>query len=218
MSPEIIRWVRIIVLKLVREKRLGHLDTETLIAAGNLGYSQARVRFDEDRGVKFKTFAEYRIRGAVLDEVRKMIGDERCKNKKPKQVDHDLSREGDNAKYQMSMESHYDIKYFFSSMPLTVRDKEILRCRVEGQNLREIGEHFGFSESRASQVLAHIKREIYPWFQEYLQTKFKIIERQCPECGYKIETAEFSSRFDCESCNTGIKIENGEVKIDEEYQ
>ncbi|AKF06926.1 sigma-70 family RNA polymerase sigma factor [Sandaracinus amylolyticus] len=47
-------------------------ELDDLIAFGYHGLLEARGRFDETRGVLFSTFAYYRIRGAILDGVRKM--------------------------------------------------------------------------------------------------------------------------------------------------
>ena len=73
MNQAVVKWIKIVVMRTLREKGLTRLDISTLISAGMLGYSQCLKRFDPGRGVKFKTFAEYRIKGAVLDEVRKML-------------------------------------------------------------------------------------------------------------------------------------------------
>jgi len=214
MKPEILRWVKIVVLRTVREKRLTHLDVDTLISAGFEGYSQSLGRFDESRGVAFKTFAEYRIRGAVLDEVRKMIGDERCKNKRPTQVsDFDFTRLGDDNRISNVFESQLDVDKFFAMIPLDARDTKVLRCRIDGMNLKEIGSEFGFSESRASQVLATIKRQIYPWFREYLGTNFRLVTYRCPECHHDNEAAEFSSSFDCEKCEADVTVKDGVTSL-----
>ncbi len=47
-------------------------DLEDLVAFGFHGLLEAKGRFDPTRGVQFSTFAHYRVRGAVLDGVRKM--------------------------------------------------------------------------------------------------------------------------------------------------
>jgi RNA polymerase sigma factor for flagellar operon FliA len=47
-------------------------DLEDLIAFGFGGLLEARHRFDPARGVLFQTFAYHRVRGAMLDGVRKM--------------------------------------------------------------------------------------------------------------------------------------------------
>jgi RNA polymerase sigma factor for flagellar operon FliA len=43
---------------------------EDLVAAGFEGLLEARARFDPARGVAFKSFAYYRVRGAVIDAIR----------------------------------------------------------------------------------------------------------------------------------------------------
>ncbi len=48
------------------------LSKEDLISAGIIGLIEAYKRYDPSKKVKFKTYAEYRIKGAILDEIRKM--------------------------------------------------------------------------------------------------------------------------------------------------
>jgi len=48
------------------------LDIEDLTSAGVIGFLGALTRYDPDRETKFWTFAEYRIRGMMLDEIRAM--------------------------------------------------------------------------------------------------------------------------------------------------
>lgn len=47
-------------------------EAEDLLACAYQGLLEARKRFDPERGVQFKSFAYYRVRGAVLDGVRRM--------------------------------------------------------------------------------------------------------------------------------------------------
>lgn len=47
-----------------------HIDKEDLINVGIIGLISAVERFDEGRNVKFETYARFRIRGAILDELR----------------------------------------------------------------------------------------------------------------------------------------------------
>lgn len=205
-KKEILRWVRVVVLKTLKDKRLTHLDVDMLMSAGLLGYSQSLKRFDPMRGAKFKTFAEYRIKGAVLDEVRKMIGDERCKSKRPRPVgdfDFDLI-EGYNQ--LLDIESKIDIENFLIRSELDHRDIEILKSRMSGMNLKEIGDEFGFSESRASQLLATIKVKIYPWVKIYVGTKTTLVSKICPECNYSSLQFDDIRFFQCESCGSDIDI------------
>lgn len=48
-------------------------DVEDLASYGQIGLTQAANSFDPDRGVKFSTFAYYRIRGAIHDGLTEML-------------------------------------------------------------------------------------------------------------------------------------------------
>src|SRR5881394_4238787 len=47
------------------------IDIGDLVLDGVLGLIDAAHRFDESRGIKFETFAERRIRGAMIDALRR---------------------------------------------------------------------------------------------------------------------------------------------------
>ncbi|MEY2417361.1 MAG: polymerase sigma factor FliA [Actinomycetota bacterium] len=49
-----------------------HVDLGELNSAGTMGLVEAAYRYEPDRGVPFRHFAGHRIRGAILDFVRKM--------------------------------------------------------------------------------------------------------------------------------------------------
>ncbi len=49
-----------------------HVDQDDLLSAGIMGLLDAIDKFDPDKGVAFKSYAEFRIRGAMLDELRAM--------------------------------------------------------------------------------------------------------------------------------------------------
>ena len=59
-----------VVRRLQRELDLS-CDLDDLRAWGQQGLWEAKGRFDANRGVRFSTFAYYRVRGAVIDGVRK---------------------------------------------------------------------------------------------------------------------------------------------------
>ena len=60
----------VIVAKKMANRLPASIETDDLISAGLIGLMQALERYDESRGYKFKTYAEFRIRGAMLDELR----------------------------------------------------------------------------------------------------------------------------------------------------
>jgi len=47
-----------------------HIELDDLINSGVIGLIDAIEKFDPEKGVRFETYAEFRIRGAILDELR----------------------------------------------------------------------------------------------------------------------------------------------------
>ena len=47
-----------------------HIEVDDLISAGVIGLIDAIEKFDPSRNIQFKTYAEFRIKGAMLDELR----------------------------------------------------------------------------------------------------------------------------------------------------
>lgn len=64
-------FVKSIALRVKNELSL-RCDVDELLAYGFQGLVEAKSRYDRDRKVKFTTFAYYRVRGAIIDGVRKM--------------------------------------------------------------------------------------------------------------------------------------------------
>lgn len=48
-----------------------HLEYEELIACGMVGLMDAYNKFDDSKGMQFSTYASIRVRGAMIDEIRK---------------------------------------------------------------------------------------------------------------------------------------------------
>lgn len=72
------------------------VQIDDLISAGVIGLVDAYEKFDQKRGVQFKTYAEVRIRGAILDSLRKLDWAPRSlrkRNKELEQVYADLEQE-----------------------------------------------------------------------------------------------------------------------------
>jgi RNA polymerase sigma factor FliA len=63
--------VKIIALRM-KAKLPQHVELRELISAGSLGLMEALEKFNAEMGIKFDTFAENRIKGAMLDELRRL--------------------------------------------------------------------------------------------------------------------------------------------------
>jgi RNA polymerase sigma factor for flagellar operon FliA len=63
-----------------------HIDVDDMIQAGMLGLLSAAENFSPDKGANFATYAGIRIRGAMIDEARKMSQTPRSTFRKAKQI------------------------------------------------------------------------------------------------------------------------------------
>ena len=69
-----------------------HIDLNDLINAGVIGLIDAIEKFDAGKQIKFKTYAEFRIRGAILDELRSMDWVPRSVRQKARKVEDAYAR------------------------------------------------------------------------------------------------------------------------------
>jgi len=58
------------VARRIHERLPQHVDLEDLISAGIVGLIDAFSKFDHGKQVQFKSYAQFRIRGAILDSLR----------------------------------------------------------------------------------------------------------------------------------------------------
>lgn len=69
-----------------------HIDLNDLINAGVIGLIDAIEKFDASKQIKFKTYAEFRIRGAILDELRSMDWVPRSVRQKARKVEETIAK------------------------------------------------------------------------------------------------------------------------------
>lgn len=68
-----------------------HLDQQDLMSVAVIGLITAAERFDPGRGIQFKTFAEKRIMGSIMDELRAQDWLPRTLREKYKRLEHEFS-------------------------------------------------------------------------------------------------------------------------------
>jgi RNA polymerase sigma factor FliA len=59
-----------LIARRIHERLPESVNLEDLISTGTIGLIAAIDRFDPGHNVKLKTYAEYKIRGAILDSLR----------------------------------------------------------------------------------------------------------------------------------------------------
>jgi len=75
-----------LIARRIHEKIQGRVDLDDLVSAGTLGLIAAIDRFDPDRQLQLKTYAEYKIRGAILDTLRSLDDLSRDDRKRTKEI------------------------------------------------------------------------------------------------------------------------------------
>jgi RNA polymerase sigma factor for flagellar operon FliA len=69
-----------------------HVPLEDLVHAGVLGLMDALTKYDDARQVQFKTYAKFRIRGAILDSLRELDWSPRDLRRKARMIESASSR------------------------------------------------------------------------------------------------------------------------------
>ena len=112
-----------------------NIDLDDLFSAGVIGLMDAIDKYDPSRDNKFKTYAEFRIRGAMLDELRSQDWVPRSVREINKQEDrakleleHKLGRPGSEKEIAEHLE-----------MPLSDYQERTGRTRVSLLSIEELG-------------------------------------------------------------------------------
>jgi RNA polymerase sigma factor for flagellar operon FliA len=76
-----------LIARRIQERLPESISLDDLISTGVLGLISAIDNFDPGHNVKLKTYAEYKIRGAILDSLRGLDWAPRQKRRKSKQIE-----------------------------------------------------------------------------------------------------------------------------------
>src|SRR5947209_17929161 len=76
-----------LIARRIHERLPVSVSLDDLISAGILGLIAAIDRYDSSHDVKLRTYAEYKIRGAILDSLRGLDWAPRQQRKRSKQIE-----------------------------------------------------------------------------------------------------------------------------------
>jgi len=80
-----------LIARRIQERLPDNIGLDDLVSIGVIGLIAAIDNFDPKHNVKLKTYAEYKIRGAILDSLRGMDWAPRQKRRKAKQIEAAIS-------------------------------------------------------------------------------------------------------------------------------
>ena len=110
----------------IYEKLPQHVDFEDLVSAGVLGLMDAYAKFDPAKKVQFRSYAQFRIRGAILDNLRTLDWGPRELRRKGRAIEEAIrvltARTG-----HMPGESE-----IAAEMGLALEDYQLLLCDLKG--------------------------------------------------------------------------------------
>ena len=123
-----------------------NIELDDLISSGVIGLMDAIEKYDPTRDNKFKTYAEFRIRGSILDELRAQDWVPRSVRDKAKLLDRTLiqleAELGRNAtdeeiaeKLEISLEEFYDLVNQVKPVSLLSIDEQATFSNVDKQSI-----------------------------------------------------------------------------------
>ncbi|HTX34655.1 MAG TPA: FliA/WhiG family RNA polymerase sigma factor [Bryobacteraceae bacterium] len=81
-----------LIARRIHDRLPGNVSLEDLVSTGIVGLIAAVDQYDASHNVKLKTYAEHKIRGAILDSLRGLDWAPRQKRKKAKQIEFAIAR------------------------------------------------------------------------------------------------------------------------------
>lgn len=83
-----VRWIA----RRIHERLPQHVDIEDLVSAGTVGLLDAFRKFDPTKKVQFRSYAQFRIRGAILDSLRMLDWSPRDLRRKGRAVEEGIRK------------------------------------------------------------------------------------------------------------------------------
>ncbi len=152
------------------------IDIEDLRSAAYLGLVEAANRFKPELGIEFTTFSYPRIWGAIHDYLREQGWIKKGSNTQMLSLDVP-STDGEDAALKDTIEARPedDTEECFEVITLNLdsQAKDVLRHYfIDDYSMKEVGEKFGVSESRISQLIKQYKARIQQnWTEDALRTE-----------------------------------------------
>jgi RNA polymerase sigma factor (sigma-70 family) len=154
--------------------RVPQVDVDDLVSAGTIGLIEAVDRYDAELGVPFASFAYRRIKGAIIDELRRLPGSRRAAAanaisepliseplslQAPIDEEQDLTLMDVTADRRASQpERGAELSELLDAIQsLPRREREMLGLSTAGHSVGEIAELYGCSQSLASQLIVQAR-------------------------------------------------------------
>ena len=150
-----------LIARRIHERLPDSISLEDLVSTGIIGLISAIDRFDSSHNVKLKTYAEYKIRGAILDSLRGLDWAPRQQRKRSKQIESAIS----SLEQQLQrMPSEEEIS---EHLGLSVEDYHEWLVDIRGVNLGSLETASAEEESR--DLLKYVSDDEENWPSRILE-------------------------------------------------
>lgn len=166
MIVKYIPYVKYIASRLIAGKPPG-IEYEDLISFGIIGLIDAIEKFDMSKGLKFETYATLRIRGAIIDELRKISWIPKSAFSKLSSLNH--AREALEIKLNKEPNDYELADY----MGISVNEVRNIQTLVNYISLVSLEEVFFQSEEEELQIKNIIEDETSPQPDKLIEEKEK---------------------------------------------
>jgi RNA polymerase sigma factor (sigma-70 family) len=139
------------------------ISIEELKSAAYLGLTEAANRFDPSLGLSFATFAYPRIRGAIIDYLRELGWDKRSNRFQVVSLDAPADDEGHSRADLLPAkrkDENKDVLEFISVRFGEQAEAVLRHYFIDDMSMKEVGQKFGVSEGRISQLIKQFKERI----------------------------------------------------------
>ncbi len=125
-----------------------NVEYDDLVGNGVFGLIDAIDKFDINKGVKFETYASLRIRGSIIDQIRKMDWVPRSVRQKQKKIDRTYQ------KLESELGPNVDDEELAKELDISIEELDAWQSQTELTNLVSLDEYIdqGSSESRVKSV------------------------------------------------------------------
>lgn len=127
---------------------------DELISAGSMGLIHAIDRFDPSRQTDIKTYAEYRIKGAILDELRNMDWYSRSMRKKVQEIERAV-RTVEKRKENTALDSEVA-----AEMGITLEEYHALLSNIHSASILSLDEFLSGDDSDTSRKRSFQERMV----------------------------------------------------------
>jgi RNA polymerase sigma factor FliA len=132
----------------IHERLPQHVDLDDLVSAGVVGLIDAFSKFDHTKKVQFKSYAQFRIRGAILDSLRTLDWSPRELRRKGRAVEEAIRSVTQRAGRAPSEQE------IAEEMDLSLPDYQLLLGDLKGLEIGSL--HMERSEDSGDEELAYI--------------------------------------------------------------